>query len=342
MRDALGNTRAPVLALLVCLVGGCLTAHKPIDSTQTGNPPVIDSSLLELVVASDTVRITGQPGAVMPADALLKITNLTSGAATQVAVAPDGSFDVQVSGAPDDAFAVQASDGASTSDAVYVTRGSAAVTGGSANSCDQRKQLIMSVLDQAASSAARSCVKDSDCLAVPRAVRCYSLCEYAAVSSLGQQTLATAIETIDAAICAPYTQDGCGSLLASCVEIPPVACSAGQCVTTPSLTCAQREAQAGERLSATVAKLSDLSCISDSDCGFASQTTVCRDTCDSVLTNLAGQAAIAATIADINDGLCAKFAADGCNKTVLSCPPNAGKAVCHIGNCGRDLSAIQQ
>jgi hypothetical protein len=331
-----------MLCWVACWVGACSTAHKPIDSTQTGNPPVIDSTRLELVMASDEVRITGQPGAVTPADALLKITNLTSGAVTQVDVAPDGSFDVQVSGAPDDAFAVQASDGTGTSNSVYVTRGAAALTGGSAKTCDQRQQLIMSLLDHAASSAAVGCSKDSECLAVAEATHCYFVCGYAAVANGGQQSFATTLDTIDSAICAQYMQDGCPSSTASCVGIPPVACLAGQCVTMPILSCAEREAQAVAQLGATVAQLNDLSCIRDSDCGFGSQTTVCSDTCDSVVTNLAGQAAIATTIADINDGLCATFVADGCNKTVLSCPPNAGKAVCNMGNCGRDLSAIQQ
>ena len=271
---------------------------------------------------------------------MLKLTNITSGAVTQVAVAPDGSFDVQVSGSPDDAFAVQASDGARTSNSVYVARGGAVVTGGSANSCDQRQQFIISVLDQAASNAAHGCTKDSECLAVPKAARCYFACGYAAVANGGQQAFATAIETIDSAVCAPYTQDGCGSLLASCAAIPAVACSAGQCVIAPAaLSCADREAQAGAQLSAMTAKFSDLSCNVDADCVLASEATVCRDSCGPVLTNLAGQAAIAAAVADIDNGLCSKFAADGCHFTALPCvAPMSGKPACHSGKCALDAS----
>ena len=137
--------------------------------------------------------------------------------------------------------------------------------------------------------------------------RCYFACEYAAASNVGQQPLATTIATIDSAICAPYTQDGCASALGSCVSIPAVACSAGQCVIAPAtLSCADREAQAGAQLSATAAKLSDLSCTADADCVLASEATSCHDSCGPVLTNLAGQAAIAATVAAIDNGLCSR------------------------------------
>jgi hypothetical protein len=57
-----------VLALL-CLgqLEACFSAHGgPKDSTETGNPPAIDTKLVTLKVSADMVHIAGAKGAVTP------------------------------------------------------------------------------------------------------------------------------------------------------------------------------------------------------------------------------------------------------------------------------------
>src|SRR5262245_42712958 len=93
---------------LLCALGlmGCASAHGPKDSTETGNPPVIDPKVdtgrIALVVRATGVHITGDAGAVTPGRAEVEITDVVSGEVTKVTAKADGSFDAQVNGSQDD------------------------------------------------------------------------------------------------------------------------------------------------------------------------------------------------------------------------------------------------
>jgi hypothetical protein len=258
--------------------------------------------------------------------------------------AADGSFDVLVHGSPNDAFVVKVQAGGVASRAVYVVRGSAAVGDGvgGALSCDQRDQLAGELLTRVGSGADASCSVDGDCRTVLESARCHASCEYATVSQLGQRELEAASESLDAGLCADFTNDGCPTVFLSCVGPPRVVCSSGQCVQAgqpAAFSCQQLQQMAGEQLTAAIAA-ADQSCAVDSDCAVAFTEVACLVPCPGagpLVASRAGVDAIAAAVTSINQGSCADSAANGCSVLPPPCPmrPPGSPTVpiCMAGRC---------
>ncbi len=348
MRDVLRPTIRVLLASLwyaLCCAAlpGCFASHGgPKDSTETGNPPAIDSKLLSLEVSADEVHIVGEKGAASPGGSTIEITNLATGAVTKAKSAADGSFDVQVDGSPDEAFSLTVSSGGASSTPVYVVRGDAVVGSGSDGSlsCAQREQLAGAELQLAVTNADKACMVDADCQVVLQDIHCNTnaLCGSAVVSQAGQRAIAATTAAINMALC--NGEGGCTAVAASCALAQPVAvCAAGQCQAIggtqnpSSLSCAEREQMAGDQIAAAIAA-ADNSCTADADCVAAAAQTACHDSCGPVVTSQAGAAAIAAAVDRINNDVCGKFSGDGCIYTVLPCmPPLAGTPACMSGRC---------
>lgn len=72
-----------------CLVALAWTA---CESTETGNPPVVDSGRFALMQIGGDVEIVGAPGAVRPGGSTIEITDSVSGHSASAQSAPDGSF----------------------------------------------------------------------------------------------------------------------------------------------------------------------------------------------------------------------------------------------------------
>jgi hypothetical protein len=221
------RTWCSALALLLAM--SCTDHHV---STETGNPPVIDSTKVSLVVMSDSVFVRGEPGAVKPAPAKVEITIVSSGEVVEGPVAADGSFNVEVDATAQDAFEVRAIRGEEMSEAVYVVLGGAAIGGGEEGSlsCSQRTQVASGLVDQAAGNADRSCVSDADCVAYVPDPDCSGSCWVHYLSNEGAAEADVTREIVNATLCADFEAEMCTLIQPDCFSAPmePV-CEAGTC-----------------------------------------------------------------------------------------------------------------
>ena len=113
------------LPLLASLVVGCGAASDSLDSTDTGNPPVIRAQELRLAASSAGVVVSGEPGAVTPG-AEVEVVNVTTGASETTTAASDGSFEVELTGTLDHEYSVRATlrGRSASADSGYVRNGS--------------------------------------------------------------------------------------------------------------------------------------------------------------------------------------------------------------------------
>jgi len=246
-----GVTRAPTRALARIALGAvaplllvaCADSHpdregsgvKPHDSTETGNPPVIDIARIALVVKRDEVHVTGEPGAVTPGGVEVEVENLASGEVERGDVAGNGSFDVAVDGSFDDTYLLraQAQRAAPASAPVYLYRGGAmiATDGGQASSCEQRAEIIRDQLTDVVADASRACDSNDDCTQASASGCPAWICGGPAISRSDEAELAPSIAAIQEGLCQPFERDRCylGMPQPGCVQPGPYACIAGQC-----------------------------------------------------------------------------------------------------------------
>ncbi len=252
------RARAAVVAAAVLAIAACSDSHGSFGggrtSTETGNPPVIDVTRVALVVSSDEVHVTGEPGAVTPGGGEVVIEAVSDSDVQRGPVGDDGSFDVIVAGSLYETYVLRATgdDDAGVSEPVYLNRGGASVgvDGGVVGlSCDERHLEIIAELTAAEASASRACDSNSDCSFWPPFSICpHWACEGAVVSEAGRDGLDRAIAEIETSLCVPFERDGCfdGLPVVDCAQGGPVACVAGQCTNCrtgacPETSCAQCE-----------------------------------------------------------------------------------------------------
>ena len=103
--------------LVVGLVIVCAACSKTVVGTETGNPPVLTTSIIIVEAIGETrVRVSGESGAITPGGGEVSITNTSRGDEPAVAdVAEDGSFSVELEGDPDDDYELAASNAAGRS-----------------------------------------------------------------------------------------------------------------------------------------------------------------------------------------------------------------------------------
>lgn len=76
------------------------------DSTNTGNPPVVDRQKLSVTASGDDVVVAGEAGAV-PSVARVTVTNLATEESESTTATDDGSFEVTLAGGVDDEYHVE-------------------------------------------------------------------------------------------------------------------------------------------------------------------------------------------------------------------------------------------
>jgi hypothetical protein len=220
--------------LLIAALAACTNAYGPKDSTQTGNPPILDDGRVSLEVSADEVHITGKPAAAKPSGATIEITNLTTSKVITGMAAADGSFDIRVDGSVNDTFAVRLLADGKESQVVYVVRGGALVDDGSL-SCGEYAELAGAMVAGAIAFADTSCESDSDCVTTGRATACTDACSDQVVSRAGKAMIEAAVAEINGAVCKGFKDAGCRIEGLPCVPPQPSAprCSAGQCKLVP-------------------------------------------------------------------------------------------------------------
>jgi len=222
----------PLSGALLLLIMSCSTSFRASDSTETGNPPVIDSTKVGLLITSDEVHVQGEPGAVQPPRGEVEATIISSGEVATGPVQVDGSFDVEVNASAEEAFEVRALLGDERSAPVYVVRGGAAIGAGEEGglSCDQRNDVATGLLDQAASNADRSCGSDGDCLVYTPRSACSNSCWVHYLSMAGVDLLESTRAVVESALCPGFEAEMCSLPTYDCaiLEAPP-SCVSGLC-----------------------------------------------------------------------------------------------------------------
>jgi hypothetical protein len=219
------------IATFVLMLGvGCMESYKPGISTETGNPPVIDSDRIALVVTRDEVHVQGEPGAVTPPEGEIEIKILRNEEVVRGPVASDGSFDVEVGATLDDVFEVRAVSGSERSLAVIVVRGGAMVGEGEGGvlTCEQKSTIAYDTVTQAITNADRSCTTDTDCMLASPDSTCFAGCGYEYVSTRGMAGITAVIEALDQGFCEDF-EDGCERIIPPCVPPDAPRCFAGEC-----------------------------------------------------------------------------------------------------------------
>jgi hypothetical protein len=227
--------RSLLLALACALASlwliTCTSTHTE-NSTETGNPPVIDVDRVALEVGKDSVHIVGEAGAVMPGGASIEITNVRTGQTVKAQAAPDGSFEVEVMATPQDVLALAASAGSKHSQPVYVARGGAWVGDGSSGlSCQQRSQLASQAIGSALVQATSGCRVAEDCIEVPTRSVCTASCGDALVARTERAAVENTLRSVDDGLCKSFEADGCMLLALPCIPPPngPIVCNTGRC-----------------------------------------------------------------------------------------------------------------
>lgn len=315
-----------VLGIVIgSLFAACFSATKPLESTQTGNPPVIHTERVALHVTSKGARVIGEPGAVKPGGVTVEVTNITTGVTTTTQAAADGSFEVKV-GSGGDSYSVRAKAGGENSKPVYVIRGTAAVGDGrdGSLSCEQLNFLAGELLTQVSESADRSCKKDSDCAPVVARASCYQpSCRFAYVSDRGRAEIERVSGNIDADLCADYETDGCSHPLPKCAEPPAPVCTMGRCGPTvpdhAAASCESLGVDAAARLEEAF-KAADKACNDVGDCFVSGISVSCSDACPLYTpVSQVGLDAVRAAVSDIEARECAAFELNGCGVSERDC-----------------------
>jgi len=222
------------LCVAAVMALGCSESFKPDVSTETGNPPAIDSRKIALVVTQDEVHVQGEAGAIMPAEADVEVTIVRTQDVTRGEVEDDGSFDVLVEATRDDVFEVRAVLGAERSASVIVDRGGATVGEGEdgALSCEQQAALGSAVLEAAIALADRRCEVDADCMDYSPSADCFGGCPGTFLSAEGLRSVEDTAAIIDGSVCATFEEDGCARIAPDCPGIDRFpSCNAGRCET---------------------------------------------------------------------------------------------------------------
>jgi hypothetical protein len=338
------NAELVVGIVVGSLLAACFQANKPLDSTQTGNPPVIDTARVALYLTSGELRVIGEPGAVEPGGVEVEVTNLRTGTSFTTQAAADGSFDVEVAGSETDVYSVRAKSEGRASAPVFVIRGNAAVSDGrdGSLSCEQRNTLAGELLAGAAKTADRSCKVDTDCAAIVAGASCYApACWFAYVSERGNDEIERVRREIDANLCANYEADACSHPLPKCATPPAAVCVGGQCTSAVATdpgspaSCESLGLGAAKRLEAAIG-VADRSCNEISDCILPALSLSCRGDCPvNMAFSLSGLDSLSTFARDIEANECAAFNAMGCGVSEPICPDEIVTVECIDSQCMR-------
>jgi hypothetical protein len=341
------NVVGVAIAAAAIVLQACARTHGPQDSTETGNPPVIDAERVTLMVEHDEVHVVGDKGAVTPGGVTITVRNLVSGKSANSDAAKDGSFDVKAPGSVNDGFRLQASNGVAESKPVFVTQTSAVQGDGKSGalSCEQQTMLSDVQTRAASMTAETTCTQDEDCVEVQTSTVCWDTCEEIAVSKTGKMQVDDFVSSINAGLCSGYEAAGCMTGRRHCPADPlphPLACVQGQCKRADGgadagddaglSTCESKRSRAMDELQRATAD-ADRTCSSDDECVFAPSTSDCFGGCSLDVVSTTGQMQVQAAVDALNSGLCANFSPN-CDQMGHSCPaPSVPRPSCNQGRC---------
>lgn len=311
--------------------------------TESGNPPVVSEQKLTLVATAEGVSIVGSAGAISPAAGSVRVTNITTGASEEAAVASDGSFALTIAGSLNDEYQITATNGARET---TVRLGSSeAGTGGdlATQSCEALENTLGQRLSAIYADAPTTCSADADCTEVPWG-SCSLGCSGPFIArSDAEATLALAEQTTSD-VCSAL--EGCTRIAPPCDFQPLIpACVDGRCQGLDAFaqTCeALTDRATRERTDAFAA--ADHSCQADADCALVRlELSDCATSCPGYEAVAASSAEpLRARLAEIEQNICQPFTARSCatGPLRLPCPasPFAPSAVCRSNVCETEFA----
>jgi hypothetical protein len=311
--------------------------------TETGNPPQLEERQLYLELVAGGIRVVGTTGAIAPAGASVRVTNVGTGVSVETRAAADGSLDVVIAAEPGDELEVTVGSGGQEASArvSFSEMGSRTDLGGV--SCDALEATLTQTLADVVENADTACSYDIDCMSVPfEQVSCYLGCAEAVLSRAGLADASDQAEQRTTSICLALQRcdrgaaprcEGAGESMRT------TACEAGRCVPTEPvrLTCDDFGIPAAERRT-QLRDAANKQCALDTDCALANIGASCFSDCDYIFDSVAVSevAALEASIRDeVDTAYCAPAAAYGCEPPSVDCSPPTGTAtaVCNAGTC---------
>jgi hypothetical protein len=190
------RTRRAAILTAMALAGGagvsllaCGSKTGSVDAvTETGNPPFLDKTQLEVRAVDGKVVVAGRAGSV-PGGAAVQLTNETSGDNSRTTADDEGAFEVEVSGDPGDELSLEVESGADSRSFDLSSANGAPGDASERAQCDSLYDAAQSRFNEALEAADTSCQQDADCVIATGGPVCVETCSAVAVSVTGQSTL---------------------------------------------------------------------------------------------------------------------------------------------------------
>jgi len=334
MKHSMLTRSLPWLLIAVCppLLGRCGGAVE--QSTETGNPPVVEQQKLHVKLRDSGVEVVGDAGAISPG-ASVRVTNRTTGASAEATARADGSVNIVVPGSAQDEYEVTVSNG-SGSQTVQVSVQASGDNGDAGSACPDLQRTLAARGSAGFADVDKSCQRDEQCVFTRPSASCYSSCQGVIASQSGAQAAAAALVQDIAPLCKEIDDQGCVPLFSVCNEGAPVLACNGSCVPISTLSCDELPARAAARVTTLLDDASH-TCSEDADCSLAEVGLRCVPSCSNV------QSVASGALADLQRGIaateslyCGAAESLGCPaEPELPCLPPLGtpQAACNAGQC---------
>lgn len=335
------SRRLARLAAIFALVSGAGVHHgcgsRTADTvTETGNPPFLDQSKLQVEARDGQIVVTAAPDAV-PSNAEVRLSNQSTGAERSTTAETDGSFVLQVSGQPGDEVSLSVDSGAETEHYLL-----AAATGPeqdaepetTQSTCDELYDSARDRLAAALETASTACEEDADCTTVDDGA-CVASCGQVALSQDGARSVEQLRDSIEGQECAQLEEQAC-VLPVACDPIARfangVGCIDGTCAEKPAdgpnegspgpgpdsvRSCAEIATEL-DRLEQALAN-ADRTCSVDEDCVLARANSACSGSCAEESISLAGAAELDDLRGQLETEVCPEFTAAECAPKSAPC-----------------------
>jgi hypothetical protein len=305
--------------------------------TESGNPPVVTGQKLTLVATPTGVSVVGSVGAVSPAAASVRVTNVTRGESQDGVVASDGSFGVAIAGSLQDEYEVTVTSAGSTTTVRVTPNDTGSPDGTSAASCNELEAQLGQRIGTVYAAASTTCSVDADCTEVGWG-SCVLGCSGPVISRSGAELTATLAEQAGAATCAAL--ESCPRFPPPCVpqQILP-ACVDGSCqgLDAFAMSCEDLSSRAQQER-ADAFDAAERACQVDADCAsVALASSDCAPTCPGFMAvSASATSALQAALATVEQNVCQPYTARSCDPPPqLPCPaaPGTPTAVCRSNQC---------
>jgi hypothetical protein len=341
------NYRHLLRAIVPCL----LLAAAPLLShcgeaegfgTETGNPPQLEEKQLYLELVAGGIRVVGTPGAIAPAGASVRVTNVSTGVSVETRAAADGSLDVVIAAEPGDELEVTVGSGGQETSTRISFSEIARRSDLSGVSCQALESTLNETVNEVFENADTGCTEDVDCMwtGYGAAASCYYQCGIGIVSRTGAALVGSLGGQLTASVCAAL--EACDRPApSSCplIELGVTQCVAGRCegVDSSTLSCDDYRIRAAQRRT-QLRDAADKQCALDTDCGLANIGASCLFDCEYIFDSVAVSEVAtleASTRDEVEDLYCARLSANGCEPPTIDCVPPTGTAtaVCNAGTC---------